>query len=144
MAHTFITLRRLDQAEHVTLTGVAALASAAEQESAIPEVLSPYGAQRPQRDDGLIRQFRADQVETTPEQDVEAGGFGAAGGLTDQSSLADARVARDQDGRARTGRRGNERGVDPIELALPTDEGAPSCTCHSGSIAQVMRSADRS
>jgi transcriptional regulator with XRE-family HTH domain len=44
MAHAFITLQRLDQAEHAATTGIQALASVAEQDDAQPEALSVYGA----------------------------------------------------------------------------------------------------
>ena len=44
MAHAFITLRRLDQAEHVAATGIEALAPVAEGDDATAEELSVYGA----------------------------------------------------------------------------------------------------
>ncbi|MFI7585926.1 helix-turn-helix domain-containing protein [Spongisporangium articulatum] len=44
MAHAFITLQRLDQAEHVAQTGIDALAETAESDTATPEQLSVYGA----------------------------------------------------------------------------------------------------
>ncbi len=44
MAHAFITLRRLDQAEHAALSGIEALRPAAESDEATPEQLSVYGA----------------------------------------------------------------------------------------------------
>ena len=44
MAHAFITLRRLDQAEHVAATGIAALAPLAEGVSPTEPQLSVYGA----------------------------------------------------------------------------------------------------
>ena len=44
MAHAFITLRRLDQAEHVAATGIEALAPVAEGDYATAEQLSVYGA----------------------------------------------------------------------------------------------------
>jgi transcriptional regulator with XRE-family HTH domain len=44
MAHAFITLQRLDQAEHAATTGIQALAPVAEQDDAGPEPLSVYGA----------------------------------------------------------------------------------------------------
>jgi transcriptional regulator with XRE-family HTH domain len=44
MAHAFITLQRLDQAEHAATSGIRALAEIAEQDDAAPEALSVYGA----------------------------------------------------------------------------------------------------
>lgn len=44
MAHAFITLKRLDQAEHVAQTGIEALAETAESGNATAEDLSVYGA----------------------------------------------------------------------------------------------------
>ncbi|HEV7823285.1 MAG TPA: helix-turn-helix transcriptional regulator [Mycobacteriales bacterium] len=44
MAHAFITLRHLDQAEQVVSTGIEALAPAAESDDASPAALSVYGA----------------------------------------------------------------------------------------------------
>lgn len=44
MAHAFITLRRLDQAEHVAASGLAALRPSVDGEDPGPEVLSLFGA----------------------------------------------------------------------------------------------------
>jgi transcriptional regulator with XRE-family HTH domain len=44
MAHAFITLRRLDQAEHIVRTGITALAEQAADQHARPEILSLSGA----------------------------------------------------------------------------------------------------
>jgi transcriptional regulator with XRE-family HTH domain len=44
MAHAFITLKRLDQAEHAATSGIRALANITEQDDAAPEALSVYGA----------------------------------------------------------------------------------------------------
>jgi transcriptional regulator with XRE-family HTH domain len=44
MAHAFITLRHLDQAEQVVNTGIQALEPSAESDDASPETLSLYGA----------------------------------------------------------------------------------------------------
>jgi transcriptional regulator with XRE-family HTH domain len=44
ISHAFITLRRLDQAEHAAATGLAALADVVQRDEATPEQLSVYGA----------------------------------------------------------------------------------------------------
>jgi transcriptional regulator with XRE-family HTH domain len=44
MAHAFITLRRLDQAEYVAVSGITALAPQADKKAPKPEVLSLFGA----------------------------------------------------------------------------------------------------
>lgn len=44
MAHAFITLRRLDQAEHVARTAITALTRLVQDEDPAPEALSLYGA----------------------------------------------------------------------------------------------------
>ena len=81
----------------------------------LPEPAQPLGER-------LIRQLRADQVDRAAEKNLEPGAAGTSRGLGGEPGLADARLSRDQDGRALPGPRCAEaRSSSASSAARPTN-----------------------
>ena len=94
---------------------------------------SPGLPERTQRlGERLIRQHRADQVDRAPEENLEPGAAGTSRELGGDPGLADARLSRDQDGRALPGPRGAERALELRELACAPDEHLARASLHPG------------
>ena len=93
----------------------------------------PELSERMQRlDERLVRQRRADEVDRSPEHDLEVLGTRMPRELGGQPRLADARLPREQDGQPAPGARRFERALELRKLAFPPDEHLGVASFHRG------------
>ena len=79
----------------------------------------------------LIRQLYADEIDRTPEQDLEPGGAGTSRELGRESTLADARFPGDEDDRSASSLRRIDSALELPELAYASDEYLARASHHS-------------
>jgi hypothetical protein len=70
----------------------------------------------------MERELRADEIDRTPEKDLESGVAGASRKLARETGLPDARLSGDEDGRAGPLPRRVERAPELVELPRASDE----------------------
>jgi len=111
-----------------------------------PPVDLPKLSERTQGlEERLVRQFRADEIDRAPEEDLEAGVAGAPGEFGHQARFPDAGLTGDEDSRPVPQPRRVDRVPDRFEFARSSDEDVAHADLHlSASIAPRPRAGRRS